>query len=501
MNKLLKSNYHFVWVVIFFILHGLNEFGRSVSLQSVLIVFFTLFFVGWVLFILYSKFTSDKLKAGVFASMLLMIIVFFGAVQDFLATYKFSARFASLPYLLPITCFFLVIFFLWLRFKKTISGLFVRYINLLFLLFILLETTLAIAAITFFSNQEKGLAAGLKKCGNCKKPPVYLVILDQYAGKHTLQKEFNFDNTFFYKGLSKKGFHIVDSSVSNYRRTFFSMASMLNMDYLEPEELLLKRQHYSFRKALLQIKTNPVTDFFSTQGYEIRNYSFFDLKDAPALVQNDLWGGNIRFFISQTIYGRIKRSFIFFLAAKNISNFFMQQVENEFINQINTSLAESVERERQNAEAKPVFTYIHLNIPHAPYLLDSAGKRVPEKTRRMYSVEQRQAAYLQYMVYCNKRILKWIDEIQMASKGNAVILLMSDHGAEPSLSNADVDKRKFDNLNAVYIPGADYSKWYKGFSNVNQFRLVLNELFKQDLPLKLDINPLNNSANNKPRQE
>lgn len=488
MNRLLKSNYHFLWVVTFFILHGFNEFGNSISLKTAVTFFSILSFSGWILFLGYKKFTSSKIKAGLFTTVLLMVYVFFGAIQDFISSYRSLAKFASLPYLLVLTFCFLISFFLFLRIRKEIPLSVIRYINLLFLLFVLLEIIKVLTAGYFFRDNRIDHVANLQICDSCKKPPVYLVILDEYAGKHTLQNSFNFDNSSFYKELSKKGFHVVDSSIANYHRTLLSMASMLSMDYVGKRDELMKNEHYTFRKAIKQVETNPVTDFFSKNGYEIKNYSFFDLKEAPAMVQNDLWGGNIRFFVNQTFYGRIQKSLISFLARKKISSYFVEKIENKFVSEIDKSLAESVESEKKRdiISGRPAFTYIHLNMPHAPYLKDSLGNRIPQKVRQAYNMEEKQAAYLQYLVYCNKRMLQWIDEILIASDGKAVILLMSDHGT--ALSGAHTD-RGLDNLNAIYIPGADHSKWYKGFSNVNQFRLVFNELFKQNMELKPDITP------------
>ncbi|NCU04993.1 MAG: sulfatase-like hydrolase/transferase [Chitinophagaceae bacterium] len=486
LNRLIKSNYHFLWVIVFFILHGCNEFGSSISLKTVVTFFIILSISGWLLFIGYNFVSSNKLKAGLFATVLLGVYLFFGAVQDFISSFRSAAKFGTTPYLLSIIFCLLICFFLVLRTKKNIPSKFIKYLNLLFLLLNLLEVGQIVTSRTFSSSNRSDLGNDLRICDSCKKPPVYLVILDEYSGKHTLQF-FQFNNSPFYQELSQRGFHVVENSFANYPRTLLSMASMFNMEYIGAKKELLKTEHYTFRKAIKQIEKNPVTDFFKKQGYEIRNYSFFDLKDAPAMVQNDLWGGNIRFYLNQTLYGRIQKSLPKFLARKKISNFFIERVENDFLNGIDKSLAESVERERQNSIlSKPTFTYIHLNMPHAPYLKDSLGNRIPEKVRQAYNVEEKQSAYLQYLVYCNKRILKWIDEILIASEGRAVILLMSDHGT--ALSGVHTD-RGLDNLNAIYIPGADYSKWYKGFSNVNQFRLLFNELFKQNMELKPDITP------------
>ncbi|MEQ1799261.1 MAG: sulfatase-like hydrolase/transferase [Lacibacter sp.] len=453
---------------------------------------------GFTLFFGYSYFTGNKTKAGLFATTILGVFIFFGAFQDFLSSIKVTATLSSLPFLLPVTLFFLFLFFVWLQFRKAVPQLLLNYINLILFIFILFDLVQSIKTAVSESTDNINRPSVLNICDSCTKPSVYLVVLDEYAGDYTLKNFFSFDNSFFYNSLSQKGFHIADSSVSNYGMTVLSMASMLNMDYLNSNEIVAENKHYTYRKAIEQIKTNSVTSFFSREGYQIINYSFFDLQESPAMIKNDLWGGNIRLYTNQTLYGRIKKSLPLYLASKNISNYFIQQVENEYLDQMNAALSESVEREKlqDTNSAKPSFTYIHLNIPHEPFLMDSSGNRISEKSRRQYTAEQKQAAYVQYLVYCNKRILKWVDEIQAASKRKAVILIMSDHGTRPLLPKDQLHKR-MDNLNAIYFPGADYSKWYKGISNVNQFRLVFNQLFKQTFSLKPDREALKqlNSVN------
>ena len=43
-----------------------------------------------------------------------------------------------------------------------------------------------------------------------------------------------------------------------------------------------------------------------------------------------------------------------------------------------------------------------------------------------------------------------------------------------------------ENQNAVYFPGKDYRLFYDSISGVNQFRVILNTLFGQNLPLLKD---------------
>lgn len=489
MSKLLNSNLHFVWLVIFFGLHGVNEFGTSLSVWDIVFFSLLLFSSGFLGFISFAKLGGNRPKAGLVVTILLTIFVFFGAIQDFLSGYKLTALLATLPYLLVITFVFLFVFFLWVWWGIKIPLSLIKYINLLLILLIVVEIGMILNTNVFSHREAVSKSSVFTSCDTCKKPPVYLVILDEYAGKHTLEKYFQFDNSFFYQSLLKKGFHVVDSSTSNYSVTVLSMASMLNMELVGKVNDLAKNKDYSYRNALKKIKGNSVTEFFSKNGYEIRNYSFFDLKQAPAMVKNDLWGGNMRLLSDQTLYGRVRKSLPYYLAKKNISHYFIQKIEDQYIRQIDRSLSETVKQEQVSSSwSIPRFTYMHLNLPHAPFLMDSLGQRIPEQKRKQFNSAEMQAAYLEYMVYCNKRILKWVDEIQLASKGEAVILLMSDHGTVP-LNHKGQSKRRMDNLNAIYIPRADYSKWYKGFSNVNQFTVLLNELFGQELQMKPDMAP------------
>jgi hypothetical protein len=58
----------------------------------------------------------------------------------------------------------------------------------------------------------------------------------------------------------------------------------------------------------------------------------------------------------------------------------------------------------------------------------------------------------------------------------------------PYLPNADdrLPASVFYNQNAVYYPDGDYSALYDSISGVNQFRVVLNKMFGQKLPLLRD---------------
>lgn len=64
------------------------------------------------------------------------------------------------------------------------------------------------------------------------RPDIYYIIPDRYGSENSLQKNFQFDNSEFIDYLMDKGFYVARDSHSNYSRTFASLASSLNMEYI-----------------------------------------------------------------------------------------------------------------------------------------------------------------------------------------------------------------------------------------------------------------------------
>jgi hypothetical protein len=180
-------------------------------------------------------------------------------------------------------------------------------------------------------------------------------------------------------------------------------------------------------------------------------------------------------FIGRIVYGEPQD----YVDVSSITNPFNKKLAAIYENQMQHALASAGKR-------SPSFTYLHLLMPHKPYIFDSTGKM----TDTYKAVKGNKTAgiddlYLQYLVYTNKRIMKYLDQLLAATQGKAVIMLMSDHG------NRDANSMRgkyfgFTNFNAVYLPNRDYHLWYDSVTNVNQFPLLFNTLFGQQIPLKKD---------------
>ncbi len=123
-------------------------------------------------------------------------------------------------------------------------------------------------------------------------------------------------------------------------------------------------------------------------------------------------------------------------------------------------------------------------MPHYPYYYDSSGNAVSYEVlnERHHSNKK---AFISYLHYSNRQLLKLVDDIRRQSARPPVILLMSDHGFR-EFPEPVSPAYYFNNLNALNLPDSNYSRFYKGMSNINQFSTLFNTLFDQQLPLQKD---------------
>jgi hypothetical protein len=110
-------------------------------------------------------------------------------------------------------------------------------------------------------------------------------------------------------------------------------------------------------------------------------------------------------------------------------------------------------------------------------LIDSLEKLTEKK--------ENENGYLEYLKYCNRRILTFTDSILLHSSNPPVMILVSDHGYRRHNEPTD-SMTCFNNLVAIHLPSSDFKGIYESMSNVNLGRWLLNNLFNQQLPLLKD---------------
>jgi hypothetical protein len=204
----------------------------------------------------------------------------------------------------------------------------------------------------------------------------------------------------------------------------------------------------------------------------------------PSVAQQSFFRIGTDFIASHTLLARLKRDLRYHL----VTTLKIKSVIDEYVyymNEINKRLLNRHSAAVRNKEEKSRFVYTHIHLPHYPYYYKSDGSPNPELTSP--GNESDKKSYIEYLQYGNKIYLQMIDEILRHSTRPPMIIFMGDHGFREFGNPTPAEKKAyFMNLNAVYLPSGDYSRFYKGVSGVNQFRVLLNTTFGQNLPMLKD---------------
>ena len=464
----------------FYVLHGCRINFPLVSTRDGFMLAGIYIIWSLVFMAIFRLFFRNWIKAAIASFALMAFHLFFGSIQDGLRSAFPGLWITRYSFILPT--FFLLFVWMIIVLKKRSRSLstLTSYLNALFLLLLLIDAAwLAVKVAEAEKKQTRDNKQAV--CADCKKPNIYLILLDEYAGHKELKDLFAFDNSAFENELLKRGFHVTANTKSNYNFTPFSMASLLNMDYLQG--ISSKSNDIENRTICYRtINKNNLVSTLKNQGYIFSNESIFDFAgESTRLDYGTLHLNGKRIITSQTLTGRIGKELSFHLlstfkmgwALKNYGDEGRKNIQAQFDNTL---------RLAGERPGKPRFTYTHFFMPHYPYVYDQAGNAISYDESMMTG---RKDLYIGYLQYANKLSLSLIDGILQKDKTDPIILLMSDHGFNKYDASAGPGY-VFNNIINIRMPGQDYSGFPDSLSNVNVFRLLLNKQFNYQLPLLRD---------------
>lgn len=489
MNRIFKKYLLFPYLLpVFFVLHIFTDNYDFIPAQAALILTLkhlaaTILLV-LTFWILYRNFT----KASLTTFFLIGLNFIFGYLHDFSKQLFGNVLITRYSFIIPVICLFVIICIVCIKKSKSQFAKTIQYLNWLLLLLIIIDIGNLLIKFSKKDKKETSLLIKTTLCDTCSKPDIYLIIADEYAGQTELKDIFGFDNSTFLNKLKERGYHVLANTSGNYNFTHYSMASMLDMNYLKN----ISGEHSSSHDLSISFKAmkeSSVINFLDKQGYTFYNYSIFNFDKQPSPAVSTFIPEQTAPVTANTFIGRVQKDLGYHLvttlklkgAIKNL--YYTDLYNNDKIYE----LTKKISGEKSN---NPKFVYSHLVMPHYRYYYDSSGNPAPfEKViDDNYCADKN--AYLEYLKYSNEKLMSLIDHIKNTSPKPPVILLMSDHGYHQFLSEEDiknVDKKYyFKNLNTVYFPNQNYSGFYDSMTNVNQFRVVLNSLFAQKIPLLKD---------------
>lgn len=456
---------------VFFVGHGYVAHYNFVSVGGALFLVLLYSILSAFLFGL-TYFIFRKVNTAALTTLLMLLFYFFfGNLQDILTENYSDSFLTQYRFLLPAGCCAILLASIYIHRSSSLEKL-NGYFNTLFLILPLIDLMSLFFGISK-SNEIQSSNASL--CDTCKKQDVYLIVLDGYAGKDQLSGQFQFSNTSFLNRLEQMGFRNFESCNSNYNYTPYSIASLLNMDYLDSVQTIDFRKSGN-RYALERINDSKVVSLFKAMGYEIQNHSVFRLDGHESITGTAFMPSDTKLITSSTLASRFEKDVMLVLALKYDWDWYLSHSIYRVYKQ-NKKLLDVTRHLTMGKKVLPQFVYLHLLMPHHPYFFKEDGTMRSFDELKQQSIEDKDA-YLSYLKYTNHIVLDLVQFIRGNSPKPPVILLVSDHGYRYQLQHLPKTYH-YSSLMSVYLPSGSSSRYRDSLSNVNLFRQFFNNEFGQ----------------------
>ncbi len=326
------------------------------------------------------------------------------------------------------------------------------------------------------------------------RPDIYYIILDEY-GRH--DHLGGFDNTPFIGELELRGLYVATEATTNYNTTITSLASSLNLAYLDD---LRDRPISTDRDRVKLLKNHALGEVLKDLGYTYVHlnsghpYSD-DSQIADFLVESTPAGVvmNKTAEVQETtehavaasdeplLPGYFVRELVQTTALPTIAgNLFRLGDKAEYephdwwspyrTLQMFDFLSKPIDVEG------PIFVFAHIIKPHTPGTFDRHGNIIEYERHG-------NDAYISQLIYLNSLVLNMIDGILKDGADNSIIVIAGDHGR---IESWGLGFSREGILAAFYVPNGGESALYPSISSVNHFRAILDFYFGLDLGLLED---------------
>ena len=485
-----------IFPVLFLFAHNVGQVSFSeILLPTAIVLGFTL-----LLLLLFRLILRDSKKAGIVVSILLILVFSYGHAFNLIrggGEVGYLHRYLLPPWGMLFICsaYFII---------KTHKNLhnFTNVLNIVATSLITISL-INIGAYKFKSNVT---SQDIKSTQNIeinsidsRKPDtlrdIYYIILDRYASTSTLKEIYNFDNSEFIDYLSDKGFYRASKSTANYLVTDHSLASSLNMEYINYLSDRMGEESRNFYPLFEMMQDYKVWRFLKSKGYKFIHFGTW-------------WRGTKRNKYADT-------NFKLAYSLSEFSQFLDVLYKTTMFHPIDwkldiTGFASTWRRQNwkrvlqkfdELAEVpnikEPTFVFAHMLIPHDPYVFNRNGNFVTEEEERKRT---KIVNYVDQLIFTNKKLKILIDKLLSDSELSPIIVLQADEGPYPQRYIADKLnfnweqarkeelREKMRILNAYYLPGVDKDILYPSITPVNSFRLIFNLYFDTNFEFLPDEN-------------
>jgi hypothetical protein len=341
------------------------------------------------------------------------------------------------------------------------------------------------------------LSNGICRSDPAEYPDIYYIILDEYPRSDVLLESFDYDNSGFIESLSSMGFYVASQSQSNYSQTELSLASSMNLNYLDA----LSEEFHSGsddRSGLWHlIRNSQVRQLLEDHGYRTvafeSGYMWTEIRDADPFIARNRAAMNALqisqgFNPFESMLFRTTAGIVITDGAVVLPESFMPDIDAPFQDHRERILFALDKLEEMPSLARPKFVFAHLVTPHMPFVFGPNGEYVENEgpftlldhvgtmDRELYI-----SRFTDQLTYVNHRIEGLVAKLIENVEDPLIVVIQADHGPAGLTPNSRVAI-----LNAYYLPEAEREELYPTISPVNTFRVVLNSALGCDLELLPD---------------
>lgn len=335
--------------------------------------------------------------------------------------------------------------------------------------------------------------AGTVAAESAERPDIYYIIPDSYPRLDALARYHGFDNREFVDWLGARGFYVAERSWANYPKTYLALSSSLGMRYVNDITDRIRdtrKAHNSARdrRPLYALIQAPEV----ARRLQARGYRY------ATVLSN--WGGSnasksadVKYAISPLF----QNEFFGLLFNRSLLSAFLPTLAD--LHRFTIEKAKTLP-----ALEGPTFSFVHLLLPHPPFVFDESGNVVTDHPlhgklgREDYWLMR--DAYIAQLRYTNRVLRDVVETILAQSKVPPIIVIQGDHGSAVTQFDgtreldAPQPEERMAILNAYLVPDAVRAKLYPTISPVNSFRAILSAQFGEDLPLLPDQSWFGTSA-------
>lgn len=316
-------------------------------------------------------------------------------------------------------------------------------------------------------------------------PDIYFIVFDEFSGFEPMRKYWHNPKVDdFAQFLDSHDFFVAEQSHGSSIYTLHQIATRLNYqefpccEYGEYLEMFYENVSY-----------NEVMSYLKSRGYSIAVFEELTIPRAyPAM---DPIVADYSFAdVPETSMAMTNSEILF-------DEFGMFVANGSMLRTIPTTHDKTLSGHRDKVlylinkigdldqVSSPKFIYVHLLLPHFPFMFDENGNVLDEELHGNWNY------YLGQYNYSMEVAKKMIDNIleNADPERPPVIIFQSDHGARnidyggPLLENFP-EEYKTHILFTLRMPGYDLSTLPQDIDPINTFPIVFNYLFDDNIPLK-----------------